>query len=271
MADFTNELLSLCADDISKKLLEGDSVELVKFFIDRGFFKYISTANINNVDILKLMIEKEFIDKTKLKLKYTQNLCTIQYLIEELQMNIDREILLAIINTWNSIIDAKEKFQYLLSKIANLEELRKFVTDSCSLINKACYERKIEACRLLLQFYKNNTELRNDLSCDPYIKSVEIAKLIVEEFGYPYSMIGQGSTSRDVDQYLNTRPVKRLFQYFAVEFDNKQDIKLPEILEIDKNDKFYYGYKIIDNLTSEQLQKQINIMTGIGSAKVYYL
>lgn len=265
MMEELTPLLTSCTNELSAKALLNGDVNIVQKLIDFNLFTYNNTR-INNVEIFKLLSTKGIIDVSKIEFNQ-QSLEIIKFLMEDDRTK--KPVTNALIRNTisnNNIDDAIEKIRYFLTKVDNINVFGKGAN---SLIYYYVHDNSLKIVDLLLNYYDSNEKLKEDLTTRPYIKSMEMARLLAEDFGYPGEWISTSNTSSsEIDHYLASNPKRKLKTYVAVEFNKKQDnIKFPNCLEFKRDDKWYYGYLITDGQTPEQVNSYVAIVSSLGEAK----
>lgn len=265
-------LIALCPENISDKVLAGNDIALLKVLIDNNLFRYNPSVEIVNVDILKLLIEKEFINKDKLVIDHKQHLAIIKYCIEELKMEVDYPDLLRSVVVYSS---SEKLLTYIVSK--GVDVIKPFKYDNRNSVIRNLIQSKNEPGNIrFLEILKHvYNEFPEQLDIDLAgisISSLNVAKYLVEEIGYDSEKLSRHSLSDLPKYYSYTKQTKRLKCYIAVAFLFKFDsINFPQMIKLKVNNKYYYGFLLKHEDNIEQIKKYSDIMAGIGNAKIYYL
>lgn len=168
---------------------------------------------------------------------------------------------------WAAYKDNIEIAKFLVEKGADVNKYGN--NSNSSALRLACNNNNLEMVKFLIEKgAKVNTENNKPLEKAIEKNNIEIVKLLLQHgASFSDNMLNNSTKSEIKDLFKKTTDV-----YFGIESDTELEIKLPDLIKITKNNKYYYVYKSTisgSGFVVPQMDFKIQILSGFGEMKIF--
>lgn len=246
--------------------LKNEDIDVIKFMINHKtyirkattFIKCIQACG-TKLSMLKILFEEipcnltfdRLLNEIDNRIYYDDNIVLLKYLIENGLITNINKYLPQFCRSYNDF--NQEDIKYLISKGGDIN----VNNDIC--LESACANNNIKNMKLLLENgAKFNTRTITLILKD---NDIEMYQLMVNN-GVKVVNDGTYYINPTILEYMKNQEEQDKSMYYGVESTNKLDIKFPELLELEKNGKYYYVYKFTKTddkfiLDKEEIRKEI--------------